>query len=118
VLWNGKTVSCQLTDSLEQIIEKLSTNQTQGKRVGQFEVRNGQYGPYMFKHAITGASRKFVSLPKTVDMETVNEAQLIAIYQHELQQKARSTTYGSSQQSSDTKPKATYAKRGSWKTRS
>jgi topoisomerase IA-like protein len=73
VIWNGKTVSCQLTDTLEQVIEKL---QQQGpkalKVIGQFEVRDGQYGPYMFKHAITGPSRKFVSIPKTVDLETIN----------------------------------------------
>ena len=117
VIWNGKTVSCQLTDTLEQVIEKL---QQQGpkalKIIGQFEVRDGQYGPYMFKHGITGPSRKFVSLPKTVDLETVNEAQLIAIYQHELQQKARSSTYGSSQSNTTEKPKPTYVKR--WKPRS
>jgi topoisomerase IA-like protein len=117
VIWNGKTVSCQLTDTLEQVIEKL---QQQGpkalKVIGQFEVRDGQYGPYMFKHAVTGPSRKFVSIPKTVDLETINEAQLIAIYQHELQQKARSSTYGSSTQEKQTNSKPTQARK--WKPRS
>jgi topoisomerase IA-like protein len=118
VLWNGKTVSCKLTDTLEQVIEKLQQQAPKAlKVIGQFEVRDGQYGPYMFKHAITGPSRKFVSLPKTVDLETVNEAQLIAIYQHELQQKARSSTYASSASSQQQdKAKPTQAKR--WKPRS
>jgi len=118
ILWNGTTVSCKASDTYEQIIELLKTKQTtQGKRIGQFEVRDGQYGPYMFKHAITGASRKFVSLPKTVALETVNEAQLIAIYQHELQQKARASTYGSSYGSSTSSQAKTIqapVQRGGW----
>lgn len=95
-MWNGKTTSCQPTDSLESVVEKLQSTASKALRVvGQFEIRNGPYGPYMFKHAVTGPSRKFVSVPATVNIEEVNEAQLIAIFQHELQNKARSGAFGS-----------------------
>jgi DNA topoisomerase-1 len=93
--WNGKTTSCAPTDTLATIIEKFTTTTSKVLRtVGQFEIRDGPYGPYMFKHTITGPARKFVSVPKHVNIEEVNEAQLIAIFQHELQNKARSGSYG------------------------
>jgi topoisomerase IA-like protein len=93
--WNGKTVSCTPTDNLATIIEKFNGSTTKVLRtVGQFEIRDGPYGPYMFKHTVTGPARKFVSVPKHVNIEEVNEAQLIAIFQHELQNKARSGSYG------------------------
>jgi hypothetical protein len=38
-------------------------------------------------------------MPKDINIQEVNEAQLIAIYQHELQQKARSGAYGSARAS-------------------
>jgi DNA topoisomerase-1 len=94
-VWNGKTAACQEEDSLEQVLEKLTAKASKALRVvGQFEIRDGQYGPYMFKHQITGASRKFVSIPKGINIQDVTEAQLISIFQHELQQKARSGAYG------------------------
>lgn len=97
VEWNGKTTSCSTEDSLEGIIQKLQiTSSSTIRQVGQFEIRSGQYGPYMFKKDIVGPSRKFVSLPDHVNIQEVNEAQLIAIFQHELQKKARSGTYGTS----------------------
>jgi DNA topoisomerase-1 len=93
--WNGKTTGCSETDTLEQIIEKFSTTASKTVRmVGQFEIREGQYGPYMFKKDITGPSRKFVSVPKHLNLEEVTEPQLIAIFQSELQKKSRSGAYG------------------------
>ena len=88
---------CSAEDSLEVIIQKLQTTSSSTiRQVGQFEIRSGQYGPYMFKKDIVGPSRKFVSVPDHVNIQEVNEAQLIAIFQHELQKKARSGTYGTS----------------------
>jgi len=49
----------------------------------------------MFKKDIVGKSRKFVSIPSTVNLEEVTEAQLIAIFQHQLQNKARAGSYSS-----------------------
>lgn len=95
--WNGKTTSCSAQDTLEAIVQKFqATASNVLRQVGQFEIRSGPYGPYMFKKDITGPSRKFVGLPDHINIQEVNEAQLIAIFQHELQNKARSGTYGSS----------------------
>ena len=95
--WNGKTTSCSAQDTLEAIVQKFqATASNVLRQVGQFEIRSGPYGPYMFKKDITGPKRAFVSVPAHVNIQEVNEAQLIAIFQHELQNKARSGTYGSS----------------------
>lgn len=95
--WNGKTTTCSAQDSLEAVIQKFqATASNVLRQVGQFEIRSGPYGPYMFKKDNTGPKRAFVSVPEHVNIQEVNEAQLIAIFQHELQKKARSGTYGTS----------------------
>ena len=117
-IWNGKTAACTNADTFEEVIAKFQNQVSKALRVvGQFEIRDGQYGPYMFKHQITGASRKFVSVPKGINIQEVNEAQLIAIYQHELQQKARSGAYGAygAKGADDAKPKGTKPKTTNWK---
>jgi DNA topoisomerase-1 len=94
--WNGKTTSCLPTDDLGTIVAKFQTASTAVLRtVGQFEIRTGAYGPYMFKKDSVGPARKFVSIPEHMNIDEVNEAQLIAIFQHGLQNKARSGAYGS-----------------------
>ena len=87
--WNGKTVSCQQDDGLEAIVEKFG-KQASVKTVGAFEIRSGPYGLYMFKKDV--AKRAFVSIPPNLDLDTVTEADLIAIFQQGMRQKA---TYGS-----------------------
>lgn len=95
--WNRKRASCTESDTVEQILEKIQAGSANVLRiVGDFELRTGPYGPYMFKRSVTGPARKFVSVPKEVNTEEVTEAQLIAIFQNELQKKARSGAYGSS----------------------
>lgn len=89
--WNGKRVSCQETDTFEVIAEKLEAARAAALRqVGQFEIRNGPYGPYMFKHAVKGPERKFVSVPPTISIDTVTEQELQTIFQAGLQQKSHS----------------------------
>jgi topoisomerase IA-like protein len=93
--WNGKTTSCTMEDSLEVIIEKLNKIVTNVLRVvGQFEIRTGPYGPYMFKKDITGPKRKFVGIPNGVNIQAVTETDLVRIFQEELKKKARSGSYG------------------------
>ena len=91
--WNGRTVSCKEDTDFEEIIEKFSGQQV-GTKVGQFEIRTGPYGLYMFKTAVTGPSRKFVSVPQGIDLESVTEEELITIFQAGLKQKAKSSAYG------------------------
>jgi DNA topoisomerase I len=102
VEWNGKTTSCGQTDSLEQVISKFAGMSASVLRtVGQFEIRQGPYGPYMFKPALTGSYRKFVSVPDTIDITNVTEKDLIAIFQAGLKAKARSGAYGKTEASGE-----------------
>lgn len=90
VEWNGKTVSIAATDTLQQITEKLNNSAaTTGKVVGAFEIRKGPYGHYMFKRNVTGPARKFVSVPDSIDQDTVTEQTLLELFQAGLKAKAR-----------------------------
>ncbi len=90
VNWNGKNVSCQATDTLEEIIAKLEQLEQQfRKQIGAFEIRENAKGRYMFKYALTGPSRKFVTIPATLNLDTITEKELITVYQAGLQQTTR-----------------------------
>jgi DNA topoisomerase-1 len=89
--WNGKRVSCSETDTFQTIADKIETARAAALRqVGAFEIRNGPYGPYMFKHAVKGPERKFVSVPPSISIETVTEQELLVIFQAGLTQKSHS----------------------------
>ena len=61
--------------------------------VGPFEIRTGPYGPFMFKTALTGKSRKFVSIPSGVDPKTLTQEALVKMYQTDIQGKARGQAF-------------------------
>ena len=89
--WNGKRVACQETDTFEAIAEKIEAARVSGLRqVGTYEIRQGPYGPYMFKTTDVGPARKFISVPASIDISTVSESDLTAIYQAGLEQKKSS----------------------------
>jgi DNA topoisomerase-1 len=98
VEWNGKRVSCKEEDTLETILEKLkastsastSANPSVLKKIGDFEIRKGPYGPYMFKCNLFGDKRKFVSVPESLPLETLTEKECNVIYQEGLKEKERS----------------------------
>lgn len=79
--WNGKRISFKEDDTRETIIKKLEESAESQLRKGAFEIRVGQYGPYIFRWATTGPSRKFVSLPAGINKETVTESELKTIYE-------------------------------------
>ena len=93
IVWNGNNLSCKPEDTLETIISNLKAKQEGTKTVGAYTIRTGPYGLYMFKSAVTGPSRKFVSVPAGLDLDTVSEADLNAIFQEGLKAKARSSGY-------------------------
>ena len=85
-------------EDLDMVIGKLDEKKTSaasGKIIGDFEVRKGPYGLYMFKHTLSGKARKFVSVPDKVNLEEITESALIAIYQMGLKSKAKASTYAS-----------------------
>jgi len=88
-MWNGKTVSCKDEDTLETLTEKFSNQSS--KSIGVFEIRTGPYGLYMFKKNVT--KRSFVSIPSSVNLDTVTEAELVTIFQNGLKQKAKASGF-------------------------
>ena len=93
ISWNGNNLSCKPEDTLETIISNLKAKQEGTKTVGAYTIRTGPYGLYMFKSAVSGPSRKFVSVPADLDLESVSEAELNTIFQEGLKAKARSSGY-------------------------
>jgi DNA topoisomerase-1 len=94
VEWNGKRTSCEESDTLESIKQKLSSlNETQVRR-GAFEIRKGPYGYYMFKWESKGPSRKFVNVPDEIKFQTIPESELEKIYKLGCKAKADSARGG------------------------
>ena len=81
-------------ETLDAIIERISAKLTTAsdvKQVGQYEIRNGPYGLYMFKHA--AVKKQFVSVPAGVNIASLTEAAATALFQAGLAAKARSQQF-------------------------
>lgn len=82
---NVKVVDGDTADTLQQKFqEKVQTNL---HSLGDYEFRQGQYGPFMFKKATGGKKPQFVSLPEGLDPKTLTLEAAERIYQNGLQQK-------------------------------
>ena len=93
VEWNGKRLACKEDSTFEMVKEQLEKQESSVlKKIGQFEIRNGPYGRYMFKPAAT--KKEFVSLPESTKLDDLKEGDCIALFQFGLQQKAKSKSYG------------------------
>jgi DNA topoisomerase-1 len=68
------------TDTPEQIAAKFAARKTASTatRIGPYHFAVGQYGPYMFKEGLK--TRKFVSIPSTVDVKKLTVAEADALY--------------------------------------
>jgi hypothetical protein len=81
-------------DTEETLQKKFDAKkQSVSHTVGPFEIRTGQYGMFMFKPALTGKSRKFVSIPTGVDPKTLTQDALVKMYQADIQGKARGQAF-------------------------
>ena len=88
---NGVRVNCLADTSLEDIITKLQAKQESPARtLGPFQIRTGQYGPYLMKSGATGANKKpvCVSIPKGTDVDTLTAQQAGEIFEAGLKAKA------------------------------
>lgn len=82
------TTSVAEEDTFEEIVKKLEVASKRViKKIGDYEVHNGQYGPYIFKKSL--AKKRFVSVPKDVNPETLTEAQIEKIYVEGCEKKKR-----------------------------
>ena len=96
----GTNVPWTPEDTEETLQKKFEAKKQSSLIVGPFEIRTGPYGPFMFKTALTGKSRKFVSIPTGVDPKTLTQEALVKMYQADIQGKARGQAF---QKSRDTK---------------
>lgn len=75
-------LSVQPTDTWDQIEEKLKAKAASPsgilKTFKDYEIRNGPYGPYMFKTSLK--KKVFVSVPKSIDVNTITEATVGDLY--------------------------------------
>jgi DNA topoisomerase-1 len=88
--WNGLRVSVAQGECLDQIIVKLQAkSESPSRTVGPFQIRSGQYGPYLMKSS-SGKSGKpqYVSIPKDVDLDTITAQQAGEIFEAGLKSKA------------------------------
>ena len=94
--WKDVNIPYKDGDTLAEVIAKIGVkidSAASSRKVGAFEIRNGPYGPYMFK---TDAVKKnFVSVPTGIDIATLTPAAATAIFQAGLEAKARSQKYKS-----------------------
>ena len=117
IVWNEMNLSCKPEDTLDTIITNLKAKQEGTKKIGAYEIRNGPYGLYMFKSIVTGPSRKFVSVPATINLDEVTEAELNAIFQEGLKQKAKNSSYASGVRGRGGSVASAPRGRGSWRGR-
>ncbi len=86
---NGVRVSCEESDGYKEIAAKLAAKAAASKpvRVGPYEFRVGQYGPYMFKTDLK--TKKFVSVPRELDASSLTVKAAEAIYKAGLEAQAK-----------------------------
>ena len=80
-------------DTEETLQKKFEAKKHASLVIGPFEIRTGPYGPFMFKTALTGKARKFVSIPSGVDPKTLTQEALVKMYQADIQGKARGQAF-------------------------
>lgn len=83
---NVKVVDGDTAQSLQQKFEDKTKASLHS--LGDFEFRQGQYGPFMFKKAAGGKKPQFVSLPEGLDPKTLTLEAAERIYQNGIQQKS------------------------------
>ena len=73
------TTSISESDTFEEIVLKLNNaNNKIAKKFKEYEIRNGPYGPYIYKPALK--KKVFVAIPKNTDIDTITEAEVNDIY--------------------------------------
>jgi DNA topoisomerase-1 len=91
---DGKRLSCKEETTFEEVKELLERQaENPSKRIGQFEIKKGPYGLYMYKWGAT--KKEFVSVSAGTNIDELTEGGCIALFQFGLQQKAKSKAYGS-----------------------
>jgi len=69
----------------EACVELEAKSGNPGVIIGNFEIRNGKFGPYMFQ--VKAKKKEFVSVPKGLNLDLVTEKELEAIFANGLRAK-------------------------------
>jgi DNA topoisomerase-1 len=83
---NVKVLDGDTAESIQQKLEEKT--KTNLHSLGEFEFRQGQYGPFMYKKTTGGKKPNFVSLPQGLDPKSLTLEAAERIYQTALQQKS------------------------------
>ena len=83
---NVKVMDGETAETIQQKFEEKT--KTNLHSLGDFEFRQGQYGPFMYKKTTGGKKPQFVSLPENLDPKTLTAEAAERIYQTGLQQKS------------------------------
>jgi topoisomerase IA-like protein len=83
---NVKVLDGDTAEMIQQRFEEKSKASLHS--LGDFEFRQGQYGPFMYKKAAAGKKPQFVSLPEGLDPKSLTLEAAERIYTNGLQQKS------------------------------
>lgn len=83
---NVKVLNGDTAEMIQQRFEEKSKASLHS--LGDFEFRQGQYGPFMYKKAAAGKKPQFVSLPEGLDPKSLTLEAAERIYTNGLQQKS------------------------------
>jgi DNA topoisomerase-1 len=89
---NGVRVNCTEEMPVEEIIAKLEAKgqETPARTLGPFQIRTGQYGPYLMKtDTPKGKKPVCVSIPKGTDVENLTAQQAGEIFEEGAKAKAK-----------------------------
>lgn len=97
VKWRDLNISIKAEDTEESIIEKIKAKQiaapvAQATTVGPFTFKTGPYGPYMYKTELK--TKKFVSVPATIDVAKLTIREADEIYKRGLEAKTEAAKKG------------------------
>ena len=96
VEWKGLRVSSTPEDTFESLTKKLKEKATAPpvQTLGPFQVRTGQYGPYLMKTTSDKAKPQFVNIPAGTNLETLTPQQAGEIFEAGLKAKSQSKGKG------------------------
>jgi topoisomerase IA-like protein len=80
----------KVNETIQSVIERIENKKDKSAPLNKFkeyEIRNGQYGPYIIKTSLKKA--KFVSVPKGVNISELKEKDVEALYKAGLDKKKR-----------------------------
>lgn len=85
--WNSIKLNCKADESLEELTPRLQSKvsvDTVDHQVGEYKIKKGPYGLYMYKAPAPGSKTKprFVSIPDTTPWSTLTTESAAEIYKY------------------------------------